>query len=182
MKKVGSTHQQHPKLLLTTPETAVALRSDGPGELAFHRNTRKNALPIRVSVRSPRAMSEKRTNEESPLMQELEESKSATLPVHKAIESSNERGLMARKRYQKGSVFLSGKNKDKWIGRYREDVIGMDGKTRRLRRDSILGTKRELPTKRLAHRASHLRARVGCSDLRESRAGIFASAPHLAHS
>jgi hypothetical protein len=59
---------------------------------------------------------------------------------------------MARKRYQKGQVFLSGKNKDKWIGRYREDVIGMDGITRRLRRDGILGTKRELPTKRLAQR------------------------------
>lgn len=26
MKKVRSTHQQHPKLLLTTPEAAVALR------------------------------------------------------------------------------------------------------------------------------------------------------------
>jgi len=177
-----------PKLLLTTPEAAVALRvstveiagktdsrrSDGPGELAFHRNTRKNALPLRVSVTSPRAMSEKRTNKESPLMQELEESKSATLPVHKAIESSNERGLMARKRYQKGSVFLSGKNKDKWIGRYREDVIRMDGKTRRLRRDSILGTKRELPTKRLAQRRlDAILARINGLDYRATRVATF---------
>ena len=109
----------------------------------------------------------KPAEEESPL-------KSATLPVHKAIESSNERGLMARKRYQKGSVFLSGKNNDKWIGRYREDVIGMDGKTRRLRRDSILGTKRELPTKRLAQRRlDAILARINGLDYRATRVATF---------
>ena len=37
-----------------------------------------------------------------------------------AIESSSERDSMARKRYQKGFVYLDG---DKWKGRYREDVI-----------------------------------------------------------
>ena len=26
---------------------------------------------------------------------------------------------MARKRYQQGSVYLVGKNKDKWVGRYK---------------------------------------------------------------
>ena len=109
----------------------------------------------------------KPAEEESPL-------KSATLPVHKAIESSNERGLMARKRYQKGSVFLSGKNNDKWIGRYREDVIGMDGKTRRLRRDSILGTKRELPTKRLVQRRlDAILARINGLDYRATRVATF---------
>jgi hypothetical protein len=34
---------------------------------------------------------------------------------------------MARNRYQRVSVFLSGKKNDKRIGRYREDVIGLDG-------------------------------------------------------
>jgi len=81
---------------------------------------------------------------------------------------------MARKRYQKGSVFLSGKNNDKWIGRYREDVIGMDGKTRRLRRDSILGTKRELPTKRLVQRRlDAILARINGLDYRATRVATF---------
>ena len=59
---------------------------------------------------------------------------------------------MARKRYQRGRVFLEGKKKDKWAGRYREDVMEIDGKTRRVRRYVILGSKRELPTRRLAER------------------------------
>ena len=37
-----------------------------------------------------------------------------------AIESSSNGGSMARKRYQKGFVYLDG---DKWKGRYREDLI-----------------------------------------------------------
>jgi hypothetical protein len=56
---------------------------------------------------------------------------------------------MARKRYQRGSVSLIGKT---WIGRYREDQIGMDGITRRIKRAVMLGTKKELPTKHLAER------------------------------
>jgi hypothetical protein len=89
---------------------------------------------------------------------------SARLASHKAIEPSIERGLMARKRYQKGSVFLSGKNQDKWIGRYREDVVGMDGKVRRLRRDTVLGSKRELPTKRFARSADWMLSWPGGPD------------------
>lgn len=58
---------------------------------------------------------------------------------------------MARKRYQTGSVFLRGKN-PVWIGRYREDVIGPDGKVVRKRRSVVLGTRKEFPTKRLAER------------------------------
>jgi hypothetical protein len=55
---------------------------------------------------------------------------------------------MARKRYQKGHVYLDG---DKWKGRYRDDVLTGHG-TRRIRREVTLGTKKELPTKRLAER------------------------------
>ena len=81
---------------------------------------------------------------------------------------------MARKRYQRGRVFLDGKNKDKWAGRYREDVIGMDGKIRRVRRYVILGTKRELPTKRLAERRMDaLLSRINCLDYRPGRAATF---------
>ncbi len=45
---------------------------------------------------------------------------------------------MARKRYQKGFVYLDG---DKWKGRYREDLITGEG-TKRIRREVILGCKR----------------------------------------
>ena len=54
---------------------------------------------------------------------------------------------MARKRYQRGSVILQGNN---WYGRYRESVIGLDGKEARIRRSTLLGSKDEFPTKRLA--------------------------------
>src|SRR4051794_6126308 len=66
-----------------------------------------------------------------------------------AIGSSSRRDSMARKRYQRGSVSLIGKT---WIGRYREDQIGIDGITRRIKRAVVLGTKKELPTKHLAER------------------------------
>src|SRR6266481_3855439 len=56
---------------------------------------------------------------------------------------------LARKRYQTGSVFLRGKNQV-WIGRYREDVIGANGKVLRKRTSIVLGSKKEFPTKRLA--------------------------------
>jgi len=56
---------------------------------------------------------------------------------------------MARRRYQKGSVILRGSN---WYGRYRESVLGPDGREIRIRRSVILGSRRELPTKRLAER------------------------------
>ncbi|MGC2828321.1 MAG: site-specific integrase [Candidatus Acidiferrum sp.] len=58
---------------------------------------------------------------------------------------------MARRRYQNGCVFLRGKN-PVWVGRYREDVIGPDGHPVRVLKSIVLGTKRELPTKRLAER------------------------------
>lgn len=58
---------------------------------------------------------------------------------------------MARRRYQKGSVFLRGKN-PVWVGRYREDVIGPDGKIVRKRCSIVLGTRKEYPTKRLVER------------------------------
>lgn len=56
---------------------------------------------------------------------------------------------MARRRYQKGSVILRGSN---WYGRYRESVIGPNGREVRIRRSVILGSKKEFPTKRLAER------------------------------
>lgn len=59
---------------------------------------------------------------------------------------------MARRRYQKGSVFLRGKKHQVWVGRWREDVIGKDGSVRRIRKNEVLGTRQELATQRLALR------------------------------
>ncbi len=52
---------------------------------------------------------------------------------------------MARRRYQKGRVVLRGKAHPVWVGRWREDVIGADGVTRRIERSEILGSKSEIP-------------------------------------
>lgn len=56
---------------------------------------------------------------------------------------------MARKRFQNGTAYLIGK---RWYGKYREDVIQADGSIVRVQKRVPLGTKRELPTKRLALR------------------------------
>ena len=58
---------------------------------------------------------------------------------------------MARRRYQRGQVFLRGKKKQ-WVGRYREDIRTESG-VERLRKAVVLGTTKDFPTKRLAQRA-----------------------------
>lgn len=69
-----------------------------------------------------------------------------------AVKSSSlERGSMARRRFQNGCVFLRGKN-PVWVGRYREDIVGPDGHPVRVLKSIVLGSKKELPTKRLAER------------------------------
>src|SRR5262245_30975915 len=73
----------------------------------------------------------------------------------KAIGSSSEGSLMARRRYQNGCVFLRGKN-PVWVGRYREDIIGPEGHPVRVLKSIVLGSKKELPTKRLAERRMEL--------------------------
>src|SRR5260370_30445910 len=97
-----------------------------------------------------------------------------TLCPNRTIGPSGKENSVARKRYQHGRVFLKGKKKEKWVGRYREDVVEMDGNTRRVRRSVILGTKRELPTKRLAERRlDAILARINCLDYRPGRATTF---------
>lgn len=59
---------------------------------------------------------------------------------------------MARRRYQKGRVFLRGKKNPVWIRRWREDVVQQDGTVRRVERSEVLATRKELPTKHLAER------------------------------
>ena len=78
---------------------------------------------------------------------------------------------MARRRYQDGSLFLRGKQKkQKWVGRYREDVVKADGSIKRTRHSVVLGTKTELPTERLARRRlDEILSRVNSPEYRPGR-------------
>jgi integrase len=77
---------------------------------------------------------------------------------------------MARKRFQKGRLLLRGKRTPQWIGRWREDVITPDGSVRRIEKSTILGTKAELPTRRLAaRRLDESLARVNAASYRPVR-------------
>src|ERR1700677_4539416 len=64
---------------------------------------------------------------------------------------------MARRRFQRGSVFVRGTRELVWVGRWREDVIELSGKRVRIRKTEVLGAKRDLPTKKLALRELGLR-------------------------
>jgi integrase len=68
-------------------------------------------------------------------------------------------GSLARRRFQKGRVFLRGKNNPVWVGRWREDEI-KDGRIRRIERSEVLGAKSDYPTKRLALRELEKRLAV----------------------
>jgi integrase len=68
-------------------------------------------------------------------------------------------GNLARRRFQKGRVFLRGKKNPAWVGRWREDVIE-NGDTRRIERSEVLGSKLDYPTKRLALRELEKRLSV----------------------
>jgi integrase len=82
---------------------------------------------------------------------------------------------MARRRYQTGWVFLRGTNPPKWIGRYREDTVGQEGIVRRVKHSVVLGTKVELPTKRLAQRRLELiLARINAPEYRPGRVATVA--------
>ena len=81
-------------------------------------------------------------------------------------------GSLARRRFQKGEVLLRG---NKWVFRWREDVIGADGRVRRIRRAQAIGTRAEFPTKRLARRrADQLIARVNDPGYRPVRLATVA--------
>jgi integrase len=60
---------------------------------------------------------------------------------------------LARRRFQKGSVKLIG---GKWRGRWREDVVLADGTVKRVNKKTVLGTKEDFATKRLASREMEL--------------------------
>ena len=92
-----------------------------------------------------------------------------------ALSSREELEKMARRRFQRGSVLLRGKRKQKWVGRWREDVINKQGKLVRINRKEVLGTKSDFPTKKLAMRELELRiAPINSINYRALRTATFA--------
>ncbi len=84
-----------------------------------------------------------------------------------AIESSERGDSLARKRFQRGHVFLIGGT---WCGKYREDVIEVEGITCRKQVTVTLGSKKDIPTKPLAKRRMELiLARINSTDYRPRR-------------
>ncbi len=85
----------------------------------------------------------------------------------------NERGgSMARRRYQTGSLML---RKKSWVARWREDVVGPDGRVRRIRKSRVIGTLAELPTRKLARRRFDLMlAQVNAPGYRPGRVSTLA--------
>src|SRR6266446_8424828 len=77
--------------------------------------------------------------------------RSVVLELGSPTASTGQGGDLARRRYQKGSVIFS-RSRQAWLGRYREDSIRPDGTVIRTRPQVVLGTKKELPTQRLAAR------------------------------
>ena len=84
----------------------------------------------------------------------------------------HEGGSLARRRYQRGNVERRG---DRWVGRWREDIIGDDGVVRRQRRYEVIGTIKEFPTKRLACRQlDQVLARINAIGYRPGRMATLA--------
>ena len=67
---------------------------------------------------------------------------------------------MARRRYQRGCVFVRGTKRKVWVLRFREDVILPDGQIARVNRSEILGPLAEIPTRRIAQRLAESRLRA----------------------
>ena len=74
----------------------------------------------------------------------------ATIGV--AVVSATERSKLMRRRNQRGTLFLRGKREAVWVGRWLEDEINVSGEVRRRHVSVVLGTKKELPTRKLATR------------------------------
>lgn len=82
---------------------------------------------------------------------------------------------MARRRFQRGSVFLRGTREVVWVGRWREDVIDSTGKLVRVCKKEVLGSKKDFPTKKLALRELGLRlAPINSGAYRPLRTATFA--------
>ena len=85
---------------------------------------------------------------------------------------------MARRRFQKGQLFKSGRRRKMWVGRWREDMLLDGGAIRQVRRWQVLGTVAGYPTRREAQALLDERLRAvnaGASRPEASMAfGLFA--------
>jgi integrase len=79
---------------------------------------------------------------------------SEPIPVtmNAAVVSAAERSKLMRRRNQRGTLFLRGKREAVWVGRWLEDEVNAAGETHRRHVSVVLGTKKELPTRKLAAR------------------------------
>jgi integrase len=88
--------------------------------------------------------------------------------------STGQGGDLARRRYQKGQILFS-KSRQIWLGRYREDTVGPDGTVIRKRPQVELGSKKDLPTQRLALRKlDEILSRINDSSYRPTRTSTIA--------
>lgn len=79
---------------------------------------------------------------------------------------------MARRRYQRGSLVKEG---NRWVARWREDVVLPSGDVKRIRRKEVLGNIEELPTKKLAQRSLDKRLDpINDEDYRPATTATFA--------
>jgi integrase len=69
-------------------------------------------------------------------------------------------GTMARRRYQRGSLFQRGKRQKVWVARWWEDIINADGTMGRMRRSTVIGSVADFTTRRLAMNALSERLRL----------------------
>lgn len=77
---------------------------------------------------------------------------------------------LARRRYQGGSLYLMN---GKWYGRWREDEV-REGEMYRVNRRVVLGTKADLPTRRLAQRVlDHRLSDINAPDYRPKPVATF---------
>jgi integrase len=67
---------------------------------------------------------------------------------------------LARRRYQKGHLYIRGKREKVWVGRWLEDELQLDGTVVRRYKSEVLGTLKQFPTKRLAQRELDARVAV----------------------
>jgi integrase len=82
---------------------------------------------------------------------------------------------MARRRYQRGYLYLRGRKTSVWVGRWREDVMRSDGSVQRIRRSLVIGTRADFPTRRLAERQFEtLLARINAPSYRPGRIASLA--------
>lgn len=100
----------------------------------------------------------------------------ATVPGRGQLSNERKAGsTMARKRYQTGTLVKRGSREKRWFGQYREDFVDSTGQVHRQLRKVMLGTVRELPTRRLAQRRLDLvLSRINAPTYRPGRIATFA--------